>query len=35
MSDLSKFKPDFLLPDLADTEKVVRILRSVLGESDE
>jgi len=35
MSDLSKFKPDFLLPDLGNTEEVVRILGSVLGESDE
>lgn len=35
MSDLSKLKPDFLLPDLGNTEQVVRILRSAQGESDE
>jgi phosphoglycolate phosphatase len=35
MVDLSKFKPDFLLPDLGNTEQVVGIFRSVLGGSDE
>ena len=35
MSELSKLKPDFLLPDLGNTEQVVRILRSAQGESDE